>query len=132
MTPPPPPHPHVGFRFWKDQLDGFTFLYPSDWINVTARAITSHSSSQPQTAIVAGRARAPPPTPPPTLRRTAVCVAAFTQTAGADVFFRDPLSVEETVFVDVRTPPPPVRARARHRSTAAAPALPPPPPPPPR
>jgi hypothetical protein len=55
FTLPPP-----GFSLHRDKLDGYSFLYPEDWLPVT--------------------------------------------TSGNDVFYRNPFSIEENLFVDVSSP----------------------------
>lgn len=75
----PPP----GFELLKDVLDGYSFWYPSDWLQVKAREHT-------RARVVVGRHLSHP------LR--------FLQSAGADVFFRAPLKVDRNVFVEASSP----------------------------
>ena len=69
---------------FKDVLDGYQFFYPADWVAV--------------------RVRPPGGGPHGGAARCALSQRAAPQTAGADVFFRAPLKVEENLFVEASSP----------------------------
>jgi hypothetical protein len=70
---------------YEDVLDGYSFLFPADWVQVKVRARHAACASA-------------------LLRRAcgSLSTHAAAQTAGADVFFRGPLKVEENLFVEAR------------------------------
>jgi hypothetical protein len=82
-----------GYEYFTDTIDGYSLLYPADWVQVRARGYCL----LPRSLALAG----------PDAR-----TLAAPQTAGADVFFRGPLKVEENLFVE---------ARAQPRTCAASP-----------